>query len=212
MLGITLNLYINNFYFIVSVLDFPSTDKNKGEISMSEENIKRIEKKIDVLYKIVSGIGGLDVENPISDIDYLDELIPLFNISIDTKLFEEYEKVKKLLIIEFEKEEEVKKKLDKLENDYRTGNFLEKEKGKIREMVSNQKEKYKALGKMAEHLKRVVYDKKEFRRSFLWLNLGEKLGKVSSENYIENKKEFEKGFKGAIDGLYLDLKEYKRFK
>jgi len=177
-----------------------------------EEDIKRIEKKIDVLYKIVCGIEGYDMHNPIYDIDYLNELIPLFNLSIETKLFEEYEKIKKLLVVEFEKAEEVIKKLDKLENDYRTGNFLEKEKDKIREMVSNQKEKYKALGKMVEHLKRVVYNKKEFRRSFLWLNLREKLGRVLSENYIENKKELEKGFRGAINRLRLDLMKYKRFK
>ena len=68
---------------------------------MSEEDIKRIEKKIDMLYKIVSGIGGIEVDNPISDDDCLDELVPLFNLSVETNLFEEFEKVGKLLIVEF---------------------------------------------------------------------------------------------------------------
>ena len=177
---------------------------------MSEDDIKRIEKKIDVLYKIVSGIGGIEVVNPISNDDYLDELVPLFNISIDTNLFEEYEKVRKLLMVEFKKGEEVKNKLDKLENDYRTGNFLEKEKDKMREMVSNQSYKYEALNKMAERFERDMNDKKEFRGRFLWLNMREKLGVISPGEYVIHKKELEERFKAVIISLRADLKKYKK--
>ena len=177
---------------------------------MSEEDIKRIEKKIDVLYRIVSGIEGLEVINPISKIDYLDELVPLFNLSVQTNLFEEFEKVRKLLMVEFEKAEEVKSKLDKLENDYRTGNFLEKEKDKMRGMVSNQSYKYKALNKMAEHFQRELYDKKRFRGRFLWLNMRKKLGAILPEDYTIHKKELVKEFRGVINYLRLDLMKYKR--
>lgn len=177
---------------------------------MSEEDIKRIEKKIDVLYKIVCGIEGIEVINPISGVDHLDELVPLFNLSVDTKLFEEYEKVEKLLLVEFEKAEEVKNKLGVLENDYKTGNFLEKEKDKMWEMVNNQRRKYKALNKMAEHIERVIYDKKEFRRDCLWLNIREKLGLISPEDYIKHKKELERRFKRVIISLLADLKKYKK--
>ena len=177
---------------------------------MSEEDIKRIEKKIDMLYKIVCGIGGYEVINPICDDDYLDELVPLLNISIDTNLFEEYEKVVKLLMIEFKKGEEMKNKLDKLENDYETGNFLKKEGDKMQKMIRNQNGKYRALNKMAESFQRNINDKKEFRRRFLWLNMKEKLGVISSEDYIKHKKLLEEEFEGAIDWMQEELKEYKK--
>ena len=177
---------------------------------MSEEDIKRIEKKIDMLYKIVCGIGGHEVENPICDNDYLDELVPLFNFSINTNLIEKYEKVVKLLMIEFKKGEEMKNKLDKLENDYKTGNFLEKEKDKMKETVGNQREKYRALNKLAESFQRNRYDKKEFRGKFLWLSMKEKLGVISSEDYIKHKKLLEEDFEGVIDWKQEELKKYKK--
>ena len=177
---------------------------------MSEDDIKRIEKKIDVLYKIVSGIGGIKVVNPISNDDYLDELVPLLNISIDTNLFEEYEKVVKLLMIEFKKGEEMKNKLDKLENDYETGNFLKKEGDKMQKMIGNQYEKYRVLNKMAESFQRNINNKKRFRGKFLWLNMKEKLGVISSEDYIKHKKLLEEEFEGAIDWMQEELKEYKK--
>ncbi len=177
---------------------------------MSEEDIKRIEKKIDMLYKIVCGIGGYEVENPICDNDYLDELVPLLNISVDTNLFEEYEKVVKLSMIEFKKGEEMKNKLDKLENDYETGNFLKKEGDKMQKMIRNQNGKYRALNKMAERFQRSIYDKERFRGKFLWLNMKEKLGVISSEDYIKHKKLLEEEFEGVIDWIQEKLKEYKK--
>ncbi len=175
-----------------------------------EKDIKRIEKKIDVLYKIVSGIEGREVINPISDVDYLDELVPLFNLSVNTKLFEDYEKVQKLFVVEVKKGKELENKLNKLEDDYKTGNFLEKEKDKMRKMVSNQKYKFDALIKMAEHFQREMYDKKRVYGRFLWLNMKKKLGAISSEDYIKHKKELVKEFKKTINSLRADLMEYKR--
>ena len=177
---------------------------------MSEEDIKRIEKKIDVLYKIVSGIEGKEVSNPISSDDYLDELVPLFNLSVDTKLFEEYEKVEKLLMVEFKNGVKVKNKLDVLENDYKTGNFLEKEKDKMLGMVSKQSIKYEALNKMAEHFQREKYDEKSVYGGFLWLNMKKKLGAISPEDYIKHKKELKKDFRKTINSLRTDLMEYKK--
>ena len=179
---------------------------------MNEESIKRIEKKIDMLYKIVLGIGGIEVDNPISDIDCLEELVPLFNLSINTSLFVKMEKLLKLVVAEVERHEEVEKKLDELKNDYKTGNFLEKEKDKMWQKVRNQEKKYKALIKLGEYTEGLVYEAKITRKGLLFLNLKEKLGISLSENDIEYKKKLEKGFEKTISGIQAKLKEYKGFK
>ncbi len=181
---------------------------------MSEEDIKRIENKINMLYKIVCDIGGYAVSNR------LDELIPLFNLSDESKLFEEYEKLARLLIVELEKEEEMKNKYKKLENDWLTRNSLVRER-KMPEMVSNQKGKIYALNKMAEHFGRVECGRKEFRRELLWLRLNKKLGRVLKKKKKvpredgqmgSNDREFEitREFEEEINSLRADLKEYKK--
>ncbi len=168
---------------------------------MSEEDIKRIENKINMLYKIVFDIGGYEVTNR------LDELIPLFNLSDESKLFEEYEKLAKLLIVELEKEEEMKNKYKKLENDWITRSSGEKER-KMPGIVSNQKGKIDALNKMAEHFGRVECSRKEFRKGLLWFRLNKELGRVPHKD--DDIEVINKEFEEAINSLRADLKEYKK--
>jgi len=177
---------------------------------MSEEKIKKLEEKIDLLYKIVCGISGYDMSNPIFDIDYLDKLVPMFNLSIETKLFDEMEEVKKLFVVEFKKGDEVEDKLNKLVNDYKAGNYLEKERDKTWNVVNDYRRKYKALVKLGECMSMNNYNIKEFRRELLLFNLKEKLGIRLSKIDIENKKGIEEKFRQEILRLHSKLKEYKK--
>ena len=176
------------------------------DLTVLDKHIKRIEKKVDLLYKmhLEKTDDGIGLRC------FSDELIPLFNISVGTKLFIKLEELMKVVVVEFKKAEEVENKLNNLENDYETGNFLANERDKILLMVDNQRKKYKALVKMAEHVKGIEYDKKRLCEEFLLLNLKEKLVMSLSENDIEHKKRLEEEFKEVINRLRLRLMEYKK--
>ena len=100
---------------------------------MNEEDIKRIEKKVDLLYEIILRLN-VDDNNHINNeevINYvIDDLIPLFNLSTEKEA------------IEIQNQEEIwelirkcKGELEQLEKDYEKGNFLAKEEGKIKKKI-----------------------------------------------------------------------------
>ena len=179
---------------------------------MSEEKIKIIEKKVDLLYR-------LHLENePHMEIDlwhHLDELIPLFNLSI------EMEKIKiKGFIVEklIEDAKKVQSELDKLKSDREAGNFLAKDKDKMGIMINNYEEKFKVLEGISESYMKVKSSKEVLRNELLKINLKEKLGmKLLDESIHKDtldmnfiiKKELEEELKYAIDNFQEDLKEYK---
>ena len=172
---------------------------------MSEEKIKIIEKKVDLLYK-------MHLEEYFDIKGHLHEFIPLFNLSVD---MEKMEKMVELITVKVkevvEKYEEVKEELDKLKSDYEAGNVLVKEKDKMTTMIYDQEEKYKTLIQIGELYGRVKDDEEALREVLLMINLKEKVGiKLSEEEDFRHKETLEEGLKEAIDWLQTRLKEYKK--
>ena len=65
--------------------------------------------------------------------------------------------------------------------------------------------------RQVEHHKRVESVKKEFRGSLLWINMREKVGVISPEDYcVGEHKRLEEGFERAIISLHADLKKYEK--
>ena len=100
---------------------------------MNEEDIKRIEKKVDLLYEIILRLN-VDDNNYINNEEVInsviDDLIPLFNLSAEKEA------------IEIQTQEEIwelirkcKGELEQLEKDYEKGNFLAKEEGEIKKKI-----------------------------------------------------------------------------
>jgi len=169
------------------------------------ENEERIEKKIDLLYK-------WHFEDR-SNREYLNELIPLFDLSI------EMEEIKiKGLVAEklIEDEKKIRSELDKLKSEHKAGNFLAKDKDKIAEMIYNYEEKYRALKRIVESLEGVKCGKETLREELLLINLKEKLGISLLEGDEDHRGDFwrketlEEKLKEAIDWLQEELKEYKK--
>ena len=93
---------------------------------MSEENIERIEKKVDLLYRILLELYIDEVGHPYSN--FMDELVPLFELSgIEVDI--------DISFIQKETMQELKNKLEaelsRLEKIYESGNFLAKKKSTI---------------------------------------------------------------------------------
>ncbi|KKN54087.1 hypothetical protein LCGC14_0595810 [marine sediment metagenome] len=181
---------------------------------MSEEDIKRIEKKVDLLYKmkVNEGINFSSEE--------LDEIIPLFDLSIKTErikgLITEEELIKEQQVVG----EKLKKQLNVLNDDtISVKEHNELAKG-LPDLIYNLKQKNEGL---LEDFKRIEYCKENLYKELFMISLKEKLGielpkgesysyniKVNLEdkfwNYIKN---LEDELKNAIEVFKLSLKEYR---
>lgn len=102
---------------------------------MSEKNIKRIEKKVDLLYKILLELNVDYVGYPYNQEyinKFMDELIPLFGLSgveMDIEITQK-ETMQEL-------ESKLKTELSRLKKVYESGNFLAKDGDKIKDKIAN---------------------------------------------------------------------------
>jgi len=177
---------------------------------MEQEDIKRIEQKVDLLYR-------MHLDDNINFRNNLDELIPLFNLSVE--IDDKIEKMRGLITVKvkelFEKGEEIENKLNKLKSDYKAGNFLAKEEEKTKTLIYNQEEKYKALIQIGKDYRSVKWSEEALREELLMINLKEKVGIELEEDEKENewttpKERLEEELKGAIEWLQERIKEYKK--
>lgn len=143
---------------------------------MSQEDIERIEKKVNLLYQILLTLevdsgsdGNLNKEESFSV--FMEELIPLFNLSAEKEM------------IEFPSEEETEKEkkelestLEKLEKDYENGNFLAKEENKIKKKIEDLTDKLEELSKISEFRKEVDDKNKELYEIILYQDLRRAVG------------------------------------
>jgi len=103
---------------------------------MSEENIKRIEKKVDLLYKILLELhidydfGGQPYNQDYIN-SFMDELIPLFGLSVEEIEIERLPTQKEINELKSGLETE----LNRLKRIYESGNFLAKEENKIKNKI-----------------------------------------------------------------------------
>ncbi len=104
---------------------------------MSEENIKRIEKKVDLLYKILLELNidydfnGGHPYNQDYIYNFMDELIPLFGLSAEEIEIERLPTQKEIN----ELKSRLETKLSRLKNIYENGNFLAKDEDKIKNKI-----------------------------------------------------------------------------
>ena len=166
-----------------------------------------IEKKIDLLYRMY-------IDDKFNFRDHLDELILLFDLSIEMERI----KIKGFVVEDLiEKYKEAIKELDKLKSDKKSGNFLAKDKDKITKLIYNQEEKIRALTKIRDRYSGIKDIGEDLRKELLMLDLKEKIGISLSEerdNYDRNdfwhKETLEEKLKNAIDWMQEELKEYKK--
>jgi len=172
------------------------------------ENEERIEKKIDLLYKL-----HLESNDELNFRKHLNELIPLFDLSIEMEEIKIKGFVAEKLI---EDEKKIRSELDKLKSDREAGNFLAKDKEKIVEMIYNYEEKYEALKRIAKSYDRIKDHKEALQEELLMINLKEKLGISLLEGDEDHRGDFwhketlEEKLKNAIDWMQEELKEYKK--
>ena len=96
---------------------------------LSEEDLKRIEKKVDLLYKYMFELGE-ENDIPIAFRGFLDEIIPLFKLSVKKEEF---------IKIEGRPQDIIKRELENLENSFNQGNYLAKDKKKIQIKIDDLK-------------------------------------------------------------------------
>jgi len=149
----------------------------------------------------------------------LDELIPLFNLSVEMEEI----KIKGFIVEKLieDDEEKIRSELGKIISDREAGNFLAKDKDKMDIMIYDYKEKYKALKQIAEDYDGIIRSKEALREELLIINLKEKLGMklLEEDDFIhkdtlkvnfESKKRLERELKEQIDWLQEKLEEYKK--
>jgi len=152
---------------------------SEEDITLIVKNIKRIEKKVDLLYEIIL---SLDVDNyyqlnneKIINLR-MDDLIPLFSLSA------EKEEIGKIPTKEETKEWESKLKteLSRLKRIYESGDFLAKDEDKIKKKIGNITSYLQRWNKM---IGRIYYDykmiekrnKQIYKKTLFW-DLKGKLG------------------------------------
>jgi hypothetical protein len=151
---------------------------------MTEEDIKRIEKKVDLLYKILLNLEVESVGYPY-DFKYMsqfyEDLIPLFNLSPSEDLIKipDDQEVKK-------SKESLKKELEKLQKDYDEGNYIAKEKGNLEEKIDNIHDKLDGLSTITEIQEEAVEVNQKVKNILVLQSLKSKFGLTRKYPYILN--------------------------
>ena len=146
---------------------------------MSEEDIKRIEKKVDLLYKILLELNIDDVGYPFNQRyinNFIDELILLFGLSkekIETK-FPTQEDIKRV-------ENDIKSHLEQLEKKYEKGDYLAEEEHKIITDISDLKRYIEKLPISPQSRERIEDIYQQIYEIYLFWELRKKLGLIKEQ-------------------------------
>ena len=151
---------------------------------MSEEDLKRIEKKVDILYKLLFEFGEKGEEGDIPTLfrDSLDELIPLFKLSVKK---EEFIKIKG------RPQDIIKSELEKLENSFNQGNYLAKDEKKIQIKIDGLKEELEKANIGQNNKEQIERLNKEIHEIRLYQDFRKKMGRkteyAAQTSEIDNK-------------------------
>ena len=159
------------------------TDYKKGVKKMKEEDIKRIEKKVDLLYKILLELNISDVGHPYDQTyinKFMDELVLLFGLSVKKGKIKPEDPTPEELI---EATNDYKNELEQLEKDYEEGDYLAKEKNGITTKISDLKEKIKGLPNILHSREKIVGIYQEIYEIDLFWDLRKKLGLTKVQGY-----------------------------
>ncbi|KKL94451.1 hypothetical protein LCGC14_1864500 [marine sediment metagenome] len=153
--------------------------------NIKDINIERVEQKVDLILKILLDLCIYDVGYPY-DYRYLsnysDELALLYNLDV----------VKDKHKIQFPAIKEIKEtqvKLRNLQEEYKTGNYVAKDKEDIKEQINNLKKKTKFLSRFQKNRERIEIDLKEVNKDAYniqtYLELRKKVGlpEILEENF-----------------------------
>jgi len=152
---------------------------------MSEKDMKRIEKKVDLIFKILLelNIDNVDSGYPYNQTyinKFMDELVPLFELSA------EKEKIKP----ESPTQEEIKEltndykgELAQLEKKYEKGDYLAKEENEITTRIEDLKKYIKEIPKIIHSRVRIEKIYQEIYEIRLFWNLRKKLGLIKEQGY-----------------------------
>ncbi len=151
---------------------------------MSEEDIKRIEKKVDLLYKILLELYIDDVGHPYDQKyinKFMDELIPSFELSAEKEKIKPkdptQEGIKELA-------NDYKKELEQLEKEYEKGDYLAKEENEITTKIRDLKRIIKELPEILHTRKRIEDIHQQIYEIHLFWDLRKKLGLVIEKQDI----------------------------
>jgi len=178
---------------------------------MSEKDIERTEKKVDLFLKILLGLNIPRIGHPYNRkyIDnHIDELTPVYNLFAERDVIENYPTQEKIE----NWENKLKHELDKLKQDYEHGNFLAKEQDTIRMRIKDLGNKLEYLTKLSKNKENFEAKNTELYRINLFMDLQEKLGiteKYDSHSYrklIRKKDDLKKNIQDLIEDLtkFLD--------
>lgn len=145
---------------------------------MSENNIKTIEKKVDLLYKILLNLNvNYEIGYPY-DMDYLwnfnDELISAFNLDVK----EDYINFDFKVLEGFS---EKKKKLDSLMENFNKGNYLAKDKNTLQNEIKLLQTNVNLLENIDENREQIIktiekLNKAVLQKKYMYNALRKKLG------------------------------------
>ncbi|MFX1504028.1 MAG: hypothetical protein ACFFDH_23910 [Promethearchaeota archaeon] len=173
---------------------------------MSEEDIKRIEKKVDLLYKIL-----LKSDNVYAVYQYLEEFIPLFNLSIEIKERPEGIISNEEFLTMAKKEHE---ELNKLSSKFKDENLSVKEHKELPPQIKFQEDKLKDLEHISKLYVGIINLEKLLREELLKLNLQEKIGleliKDEWNNDFYQKERYEQDIKEQYDLIKEFWEEYNK--
>ena len=148
---------------------------------MSEKDIKRIEQKVDLIFKILLELNIYDVGYPYNQ-DYInnfiDELTPLFKLSA------EKEKIKPESPTQEEIKEltnDYKSELEQLKKDYEKGNYLAKEGNEITTKIRDLKKHIEELPKILHSRERIEDIHQQIYEIHLFWDLRKKLGLIKKQ-------------------------------
>lgn len=159
---------------------------------MNEETLNRIEKKVDLLYKIVLHLGGT-VGDSYYEEDFFDrfmnQLIPLFNVTTEKEI------IKIPNAEELQREEtKIGEELNRLKKDYENGNYIAKEENILKRKIENLTDDLEALSGISECREDLEKLNQEVYELRLFHDLKRKVGLHDMKNFIRIKSYLTKYF------------------
>lgn len=164
---------------------------------MIENDVERIEKKVDLIFKIL-----LDLK--VVDTGYIEDLIPVYDLIAKKDTIENYPTQDEIQ----DWENKLNDELNRLNQDYKQGNFLSKEKDKIKQRRKYLEEELIRLLKLSNN--KLKFDNKsiETYKINLFKDLEDKLGvtgeydKYSYRKLIREKDNLKTNIQGLIKELH----------
>ena len=175
---------------------------------MTEEDIKRIEKKVDLLYKILLELNVGDIGHPYNQEyinKFMNEIIPLFKLSAEEVDIEKSSTPKEINELKSGLETE----LSRLKKVYESGDFLAKDEVKIKNKIEGITDYLECwddtwdssgvVAGMFKNREEIMNKNKQIYERTLFVDLKRKLGLDVGDAYIS----YETDYSGELKRISL---------